>query len=445
MYRSSLKSLLAIAFVLSVLLSLGACSGADNKIGTTVKGTRVAILDNTKTLKADADLQENKPSLSRSIDNSQWLESGYDTAHVIPNADIALHPQILWSADIGEGSSSDFKLLTRPIVAGDFVFTMDSQGLISAFDTKTGKLKWQFDTTPLDRDGKAIAGGLASNGTTLYATTGFGEVLALAANNGAVKWRNLLLNPLRAAPTVLDGRVFVVSIDNELQVLDARRGNILWHHNGIAESATLMGASSPAIVGDSVVVAYSSGEIFNLRAENGRASWNYSLTTPTQVGALPAIADIRGLPVIDRGQVYVISHSGRMASIDERTGERAWENEIGGITTPLLTSDTIFVLSTDDQLIAVERNSGRVIWVKDMQHLLDPADTESDHIYWSGPILGHDLLWMTNSLGQLVSFSPDNGATIETIDLGDPSYIPPIIAKGIMYVITDNGKLIALH
>lgn len=444
MNHVSLRSLLKGTILIPALL-LAACGGTENKIGSTVKGPRVAIMDNVKIPKPDSSLQGTKPALPENIDNAQWLEAGYDSTHVLPNCRFTNNPHIIWSADIGEGSSSDFKLLARPVAANGRVYTMDSQGLISAFDTKSGDRIWNFDTTPEDSDENAIAGGIALNENTLYATTGFGEVIALSANNGNLKWRQHLLNPIRAAPTIADNRVFVVSIDNQLQALDAKTGDVLWQHNGIAESATLMGASSPAVVGDSVVVTYSSGEVFNLRTENGRASWNYSLTTPTQVGALPAIADIRGLPVVDKGQVFVISHSGRMASIDQRTGERIWENDIGGITTPVVANNMIFVLSTKDQLIGVERSSGRLVWVKDMQHLADPTDTESDAVYWSGPVLADNRLWMTNSLGQLVSFSPNDGSILSTTDLGSPSYVLPIIADNTMYIVTDNGKLLALH
>lgn len=437
------QSLRKIALILAFFLT--ACADSNDKIGSTVKGTRIEILERTKEIKADTDLQESPPLLPDIIHNKEWPTTGYDTTHILPNADIAVHPQQIWQEDIGEGSSSDFKLLARPVISQGIVFTIDAQGLVSALDATTGDKKWEFDTTPPERDEKAIAGGLAVNDTTLYATTGFGEVLALNTQNGEVKWRHLLLNPLRAAPTVANGRVYVVSIDNELQALDTQTGDILWHHNGISENATLMGASSPAVIGESVVVAYSSGELFNLRSENGRVLWNYALTTPTQVGALPAIADIRGLPVISHGNIFAISHNGRMASIDERTGDRAWETDVGGINTPLVTDDTIFVLSTEDKLIAIERSSGRIKWVHDLQHLADPTDHDSDHVYWSGPIFGHNELWLTNSLGQVVSFSPNKGSIIDTITLDDPIYIPPVIAQDMMYVMTDNGKLIALR
>jgi outer membrane protein assembly factor BamB len=199
------------------------------------------------------------------------------------------------------------------------------------------------------------------------------------------------------------------------------------------------------VVEDSVIVAYNSGEIFALRVQNGRASWNYSLAAPTQVGALPAIADIRGLPVVDRGRVYAISHSGRMAAIDQRSGDRAWEADIGGIDTPVVAGDAVFLYGGDGQLMALTRDSGRVMWIKPLAKRADPKDKDSDRVVWAGPVLAGERVWMVNSMGQLASFSPEDGAPIDTIDLGSPVYLSPVIADRTMYVMADDGTLIALQ
>ena len=325
------------------------------------------------------------------------------------------------------------------------VFTMDAQGRVRAFDAATGDRKWETDTTPEDSDQNAIGGGLAADGNVVYATTGFGDVFALHADSGKVVWRKALLNPIRAAPTVHDNRVYAVSINNRLTVLNAANGDELWHHDGITENATLMGASNPAVAGDNVIVAYSSGEIYNLRAENGHTSWIYALTTATQVGALPAIADIRGLPVIDGDRVYAISHSGRMAALDARSGDRVWEADVGSVNTPVVAGDTIYVLSNGGQLIALARESGRVIWVQELQHLSDPDDHDSDPVFWTGPVLAGNRIWLTNSLGQLVPFDPTDGKQGDAIDLDEPVYISPVAANGIMYVVRDDGSLVALR
>jgi outer membrane protein assembly factor BamB len=363
----------------------------------------------------------------------------------MPGVQASAHPEIIWKTSIGDGSSSDFKLLSHPVVSRGVVFTMDAIGTVAAFNAENGNRLWAQETTPKDSEEPAIAGGLAVDRDTVFATTGFGDVYALNAKTGEVKWRKSLQKPLRAAPMVADDRVYVVSIDNDLNALDAETGDVLWHHSGTAENASLMGASSPAAQGDTVVVAYNTGEIYSLRAQNGRPSWTYLLAAPAQVGALPAIADIRGLPVIDKGRVFAISHSGRFAAIDLRSGDRVWENDIGGINTPIVAGDSVFIYGGDSQLIALTRETGRTLWVSPLPKFSDPNDKDSDALVWSGPVLAGEKLWMVNSGGQLASFSSSDGAALSSIDLGSPVYLSPVIVNRTFFVVTDNGKLIALR
>ena len=149
--------------------------------------------------------------------------------------------------------------------------------------------------------------------------------------------------------------------------------------------------------------------------------------------------------MVDHGRVFAISHSGRMAAVDQRTGDRSWEVDIGGINTPVVSGDNVFILSNDGQLVALTRDNGRVIWVKELPHLSDPDDKGSDPVSWTGPVLGGGKLWLTNSLGQLAAFSPQDGKQTDVLDVGGAMYISPVIANGTIYVVTDDGELVALR
>jgi len=441
-----MQNLQRIAAVMAVLvLGLAACSDSSSKIGGSVKGTRITILDQSHKIEADHDLINTKPNLPAIEIVKAWPQAGYGPTHMMPNAAVDIHPKVIWSSGIGSGSDSDFPLLARPVIGNGMLFTMDSEGLVRAFDANNGDRKWEFDTAPPDRDGAAMGGGVGFDNGVLYATTGFGEVIALNAVDGKLIWRCPLLNPIRAAPAIAGGRVYAVSIDNELQAIDVKTGKVEWHHRGITESATLLGASNPAITPDGVIVAYSSGEVFNLRPENGRVAWSYMLTVPTQIGAMPAIADIRGLPVVGNDRIYAISHSGRAAAIDQRTGDRVWEADVGSINTPVVAGDAMFVLSNDGQLVAIANDSGRILWVKELPQYTDPDDHDSDHILWAGPVMAANRLWLGNSQGQLVSFDAANGNQLDSIDLSDPINIPPIVVNNTMYVVLDSGRVVALR
>ena len=52
---------------------------------------------------------------------------------------------------------------------------------------------------------------------------------------------------------------------------------------------------------------------------------------------------------------------------------------------------------------------------------------------------------MVNSQGSLASFSPENGAPLDSIDIGKPIYLTPIVADHTLYVVSDDGTLIALR
>ena len=201
--------------------------------------------------------------------NAAWPQSGglpgHAFHHLAANDDL----QLAWSADIGTGAPGGGQLLARPVVAEGRVFTMDADGTISAFDARTGSLAWRYEPEDL-ADEVELGGGLAYDGGWLFATLSSGTVIGLNASSGTEVWRQSLLLPLRAAPTVADGRLLVVSADNQLYALDGETGQPMWRHTGFFEGAGLLGGPSPA-VGDSVVVVpYSSAEVYALRLDNGR-------------------------------------------------------------------------------------------------------------------------------------------------------------------------------
>src|SRR5438067_810108 len=195
--------------------------------------------------------------------------------------------------------------------------------------------------------------------------------------------------PVRSGPTVAAGRVFVVTVDNELVVLAADDGRRLWNQTAIPETASLLGSASPAVEGEVVVAAYSSGEIYALTVENGRPLWSDNFSSTRSVNAVSSLADIRGRPVIDRGRVFAASHSGRLAAIDLRSGERAWEQEIGSTHSPWVAGDYIFALSNDNELIGLTRNDGKIRWVRQLPSYQNEKK-KRDPMIWAGPVLGSD-------------------------------------------------------
>jgi outer membrane protein assembly factor BamB len=221
-------------------------------------------------------------------------------------------------------------------------------------------------------------------------------------------------------------------------------GEILWRHRGITESAGILAATSPAVLGSIVIAPFSSGELFALRIENGTVLWSDSLTRTGNLTSLSELNDIAGRPVIDSDRVFAISHSGRFVSIDLRTGERVWTRDVPGVQTPVIAGDYVFLVTGDQEVLGMSRRDGRIHWLTKLERWEDPED-RTEPIEWSDPLLIDGRLLLVSSTGEAAVIAADSGKIEKRFDLPDTTLIAPIAAGGIVYILTDDGTLLALR
>ncbi len=432
------------ALAILALLSLNACGGGFFGGDAEVKlpGKRISVLTLQKTLVPDPSVADHKIRLPAPIRNPDWPMAGGTPQHALQHVEATMGLKLAWSADIGEGSGGDRRLLAVPVTGGGRIYTLDSNSTVAAFSTGGGEKLWAKPLTPEDEDEGVIGGGLAYFGEVLYVTTGYGEVHALDAASGENKWTYKVGPPLRAAPVISGGRLFVISHDNQIHSVNVRDGSRLWAYTGLPEVTGIIGSSSPAVQGGVVIAPYASGELVALRVENGRPIWRDQLVRSRGLTPLSSINAIRGLPVIDGERVYAISHSGRMAAIDLRSGRRAWIRDIAGVQTPWLAGDYIYLVTTEAEVLCLSRADGRIYWVRQLARYTDPEDLEGP-IQWSGPVLASDRLLLVSSEGEAITISPYDGALIGSLKLPGGARISPIVADGALYLLTENGDLLA--
>lgn len=433
-------------FVVLSALALAACS--DTFLGSgddapPLPGERIPVLLLDRQLSADPRLADLQVRLPPPQANPDWPQSGGLPGHAVHHLAAADELELAWKVDIGDAADGTGQLLARPVVADGRVYTMDARATVSAFDARSGELVWRMRPEALDIENGLLGGGLAFDGGWLFVTVSSGEVLGLNAESGTEIWRQDLELPLRAAPTVADGLVLVLSADNQLYALDGTTGRPVWRHTGFFESAGLLGGPSPAVHRGIVVVPYSSAEVYALRLDSGRPLWNDTVQRPRRTLALAEINDIDASPVIDRGLVYVAGHGGETAALDLRRGVRAWDIDLASTETPWVAGDYVYVLSTRNEVVCLLRENGRVRWVSPLPRHTDPDDPSSDPIAWSGPLLIGDRLLFAGSHGQLITVSPYNGEILGRIDVPAPVLVPPVAADGTVYAVTQAAELLA--
>lgn len=419
----------------------GLFGGGEDKTTPTV-GNRTPILSRIESgAEVDPALAAISVVLPPQRTNAEWGQAGGSASKSYGHLALADNPSKVWTGKVA-GSTNRMRLAAAPVVGGGKLFAEGTDGVIVAFDKATGAKLWTRDDGDLTKDQapSAFGGGVSYEAGKVYATNGVGDVKAVNAETGEVIWKVKPAGPMRGSPTIAFGQLFVMTQDNQILSLNINDGSLVWDESGSNTQSGVFGVAAPAAGQGTIVAGYSSGELTAYRYENGRSLWSDALARTNISTTVGTITDIDADPIIDSGRVYALGQGGRMAAYELVTGQRIWELNLAGISTPAIAGEWIFTLTDDARLLAIARSSGRVRWITQLQGFRNEKKKE-DPIFWTGPVLAGGHLWVASSRGEVWKVSAGEGSASLFADVGQPVSLPPLVADGFLYVMDDSGTI----
>ena len=406
-------------------------------------GDRVSVLVSELDIAVDPETAATPMALPPATANADWAQSGGSPAKLLEHVALGTSVGPAWSSAIGAGSTRSRRLGGGPVVAGGKVYTIDTLGSVRAHDATSGAPVWaaRFGDAK-GNEALLYGGGVAVDSGRVYATNGYGHVAALDAATGAVAWTVRPGGPLRGAPTVADGSVYVISQDNQIFALKAADGTTAWSAAAALEVAGVFGNGAPAVDRGTVVAGFSSGELNASRYENGRQVWQDALSRTSISTGVGALSDIDADPVIANGIVYAVGQGGRMVALDLTSGQRVWELNMAGIATPWVAGDWLFAVNDKAQLIAVQRLTGKIRWITQLPRWLKESKKDGQINYY-GPVLAGERLIVAGSNGALINVDPATGAVQSQTSAGGGVRFQPVVAGGSLFLMTEEGRLLA--
>lgn len=354
---------------------------------------------------------------------------------------------------------TDGDVISSPAVAGDEIFIGSGDGHLYAFDLATGSRRWRYDAGSPVSSSPAVGGGLvfaaardgslfavdAKGGTrrwrlatgnelplpwghesgdyftssptyvagTVLVGAGDGNVYAIDAPSGRVRWRARTGGRVRASPAVANGRVFVGSYDGAVYCFDLATGRQRWRYE--TEGAKLASGSfgfdrrsiqsSPAVSEGVVYVGARDGFLYALDASDGRLRWRFDHKVSWVITS-PAVHD---------GVVYAGSSDGRFAQAVDTTGKELWRYTANAIvwSSPAVAGDVVYFGDGIGRLHAVDRRTGNARWV---------FRTGSSVL--SSPTVTRGYVVFGSTDGGVYALRADDGPTIERAVFFDSTYLP---------------------
>ena len=285
---------------------------------------------------------------------------------------------------------------TRPVVVGDFLFTADLTGTVSAFHRMHGYLLWQKKIEG------GVSGALAYGRSKIFVGDLRGNLYALNSRDGSESWKFKIQAEWISAPAIYRDKVLVATSNDELYALSEARGVEIWHyaHRG-DEKMTVRGTASPAIYGNKVFMGFSDGNLVALSLKDGRQLWVKKLKSKER------FYDVDTTPAVDEHGVVAASFDGKAYSLELETGSIQWVFPVGAYSGALIDGERVYLSGLDGHLYALNRKTSSVIWKSERLEGVSLSPT------WAG-----EYLVITTSSDPVVVVDPQNGKILFKENLG---------------------------
>ena len=269
------------------------------------------------------------------------------------------------------------RVASSPAVAGGRVHFASYDGNFYTLDAASGKLLWKFATQGERRfAGRHLHGALpaaevmpdpfdvflsspALAADLVYFGSGDGNVYALEAASGKLRWSFHTGNVVHASPALADGLLYVGSWDSYFYALDAATGQMRWRFKTgeDPEVNNQVGIQSSAVVaGDTVYFGCRDSNLYALDARSGAKRWAFSNKGSWVVGS-PAVRD---------GRVYfATSDSGLLQVLEAGSGAPVFSlsfNHWPMFSSPALAGHYLYIGSDMGKLLAIDLDRRVTAW-----------------------------------------------------------------------------------
>lgn len=309
--------------------------------------------------------------------------------------------------------------------------------ILSAYDISAGKVLWSV--SPLNKREKSdvLGGSITYHNNVIYLSSGSRDFIAVNSENGKELWRIKLPNIVNSIPLVHNNKIYVTSADNKVSCISVE-GKLLWKYNAAIYSLASNRFYAPSVAyADQIITVTTAGDLIILNSFDGSVTTEVSLATESIIGdgslARGPIASL----YLDKDNLYLLTGESEFIKLDLAHMAISWRQMIPGSKSFWVAGDASYILTDNDQLIALENSLGKMIWVKD----LSQYNEKNKFADFYGPILAGGQLIISASNGKFFLFDPHNGKLILQQDSGVNSSRMPIIVNKTLYFIDKSGKL----
>jgi outer membrane protein assembly factor BamB len=387
--------------------------------------------------------------LDKGIHRQANLEVNESSNKIIDNnvsskIDITVTP--IWSKSVNSGIKGNSAYLHIKEI-NNILYTIDTNGLLSAIDLNSGNIKWSVPTNREISSGLSIVNDSICLGTA-SAKLICHEIDSLASNKHTPLITSLvnftkyseypadvevdLITEL-AAPIISINNLFLLKLDNDdLYLIDPNDSNVIWKSESQNIPLRTKGASKPLYLNNTVFIARDNGSISSYSATDGTLNWFTIISSRSGRNDLESQRDAEMQISIDNEKLYYGHFQGELTALDRNTGNIIWTSPFSFINDIIINDNSIYGSTSDKELVSIDQASGFLNW---------RSKISSEQ--FTQPFIIEDLVMAFTTQGTLVAFKKD-GTNIyeEKFDLDLHPQTKFILDGNKLYFQTLDGDIV---
>jgi len=335
----------------------------------------------------------------------------------------------VWQRRVGSGAGKLF-LKLRPAIGDDRVYAATRDGRVQAFDARTGETVWDTDTDSPLSGGPGIGDGLVLLGTSE------GEVLALGEKDGEIKWRARVSSEVLSSPEARGGIAVTRTIDGKLFGLSTDDGTRLWVYDRTAPVLTLRGTSSPALAEGAAIAGFDNGQVVAIALGNGQPLWETRVAVPRGRTELERMVDIDADPIILDNTVYAVTYQGQIAALELFSGEVIWRRDMSSHAGLGVGPKNVYVTDDASHVWALDRSNSASMWRQ--------SKLEARRV--SPPAVFNEFVVVGDLEGYVHWLRKEDGQFVARVRVDSDGIVAaPVATPFAVYVYGSGGELAALQ
>ncbi|MGE5095305.1 MAG: outer membrane protein assembly factor BamB [Betaproteobacteria bacterium] len=301
-------------------------------------------------------------------------------------------PRAAWSANVGKSGGFAF----RPQLEGDRVYAAAADGAVSVLDAESGRQVARYDTK------KKLSAGVTVGEGRIVLGTLKGEVIVLDAANGNPAWSTSVAGEVIAPAAITRQSVIVRTSDGRIFGLAPADGKRQWVFQRPTPALLLRSEAGVLVSGGDVVAGYPNGKLIALDLDDGKLTWEVTVSQPHGTTELERIADVAGLPVIESGTICAGAYQGKIACFDIQTRNMVWSRDVSTPTGLARGAKHVYAVDDTGAVHALDKATGTSVWKQD----------KLQYRKLSAPVVVSGYVVVGDLQGYIHVLSPDDGSIV---------------------------------